>query len=135
MRSLHESNERIEERKQQESREPPKPEHSATFHDMSSPNITLKSFLQSGLLPVKKQNINLISSPHVKTNHKPASVLPSRVKWPVDLPTPSYHGTVDISSVMLDLVRSNKTELNYSTEADVRYMVSQLMGDWATHSR
>jgi hypothetical protein len=95
--------------KQQEIREPP--EHSATFHDMNSPNITLKSLLQSGLPPVKKQNINLINSPHVKTNHKPVSLLPSRVKWPVDLPTPSYNGIVDVSRVMLDLVRSNKPEL------------------------
>jgi hypothetical protein len=96
---------------------------------MSSPDITLKSLLQSGLPPVKKQNINLISSPHVKTKHKPASLLPSRVDWPVDLPTPSYHGTIDVSSVMLDLRRARKTEFDYSTEADVQFMVSQLVAD------
>jgi hypothetical protein len=90
----------------------------------------LNKLLQSGVPPLSKGNFDLISSPHVKTNDKPADILRSaQVEWPENLPTPPFCGKLDISTLLVSLSRIEVGAFDYSTEADIQSLVKQAVED------
>jgi hypothetical protein len=96
---------------------------------------SLTDLVENGLPPLDKSNADFLSSPHIETVHKAASInsTGANIPWPEHLPSPPVaemeRDDPERLSVLLYDIRRKGRHASYSSEADVQRLVQQALDD------